>query len=61
MLNPIELGSTISAKDCVLDVKLVMNSRDIINIELQMVKQEYWVKRSLLYFQSTRNFMDDIN
>ena len=48
--NPIELGKEIEGKDCVLDVKLQLNDDRIINIELQVYKQTYWVNRSLLYW-----------
>lgn len=48
--NPIELGKEIEGKDCVLDVKLLLNDDRIINIELQVYKQTYWVNRSLLYW-----------
>ena len=48
--NPIELGNSIDDKDCILDIKLVLNESDIINIELQIRKQEFWKGRSLLYW-----------
>ena len=47
--NPIELGKEIEGKECILDVKLTLNNAKIINIELQVYKQTYWVERSLLY------------
>ena len=50
LLNPIELGKDIGSKDCVLDVKLCMNSDRIINLEIQMYKMDYWPERSLLYW-----------
>ena len=55
--NPIVLGETISDKDCVLDIKLVLNGNKNINIELQIRKEEYWPERSLLYWART---YDDI-
>ena len=48
--NPIELGKEIEGKECILDVKLTLNHAKIINIELQVYKQTYWVERSLLYW-----------
>ena len=48
--NPIELGKEIEGKECILDVKLILNHANIINIELQVYKQTYWGERSLLYW-----------
>ncbi len=48
--NPIELGKEIEGKECILDVKLILNHAKIINIELQVYKQTYWGERSLLYW-----------
>ena len=48
--NPIELGKEIEGKECILDVKLTLNNAKIINIELQVYKQTYWVECSLLYW-----------
>ena len=48
--NPIEHGKEIEGKECILDVKLTLNNAKIINIELQVYKQTYWVERSLLYW-----------
>ena len=50
--NPIELGREIKGKECILDVKIILNDARIINIELQVYKQTYWVERSLLYWAS---------
>ena len=47
--NPIELGETIDDKTCILDIKLKLNNKTTINIELQVTKYEFWVERSLLY------------
>ena len=47
--NPIELGETIDDKTCILDIKLKLNNKTIINIELQVTKYEFWVERSLIY------------
>lgn len=50
IVNPIELGKEPDDKDCILDIKLVVNQNRIINIELQIRKQSFWVRRSLLYW-----------
>ena len=50
---PIELGKEIAGKECILDVKLTLNHDKVINIELQVYKQTYWINRSLLYWART--------
>ena len=50
IVNPIELGKSMDAKECILDVKLVLNDTQIINIELQIRKEASWPERSLLYW-----------
>lgn len=47
--NPIELGTTIDEKTYVLDVKILLNSEERINIELQVNNEGDWPERSLLY------------
>ena len=49
ILNPIELGKSYDAKDCMLDIKLKLNNAKIINIELQIKAQDDWPERSLTY------------
>lgn len=49
ILNPIELGKSYDAKDCMLDIKLKLNNAMIINIELQVAVQDDWPERSLTY------------
>lgn len=51
--NPIILGESIDDKNCILDIKLVLNRNRNINIELQIRKEEYWEERSLLYWSRT--------
>lgn len=51
--NLIELGKEIEGKECILDVKLTLNNDKVINIELQVYKQTYWINRSLLYWART--------
>lgn len=47
--NPIELGKNIDEKTCILDVKILLNSTERINIELQVWNEGDWSDRSLLY------------
>ena len=50
IVNPIELGKSIDSKDCILDVKLILNECDIVNIEMQLENKGDWPERSLLYW-----------
>jgi predicted transposase/invertase (TIGR01784 family) len=47
VMNPIDLNGNV--KETVMDLKLVLNNNEIINIELQMYTDEYWISRSILY------------
>ena len=49
VLNPIELGRGPRDKEYILDVKVMLNSAAVINIELQVRKQDFWDDRSLSY------------
>lgn len=49
VLNPIELGRGPRDKEYILDVKVLLNSAAVINIELQVRKQDFWDDRSLSY------------
>nr|WP_296461801.1 PD-(D/E)XK nuclease family transposase [uncultured Acetatifactor sp.] len=49
VINPIELGASIEAKDFILDIKVLLNDRAIINLELQVINQHNWPERSLSY------------
>ena len=40
--NTIELGKSIDAKECVLDIRLVLNGNVAINIELQIDNEGNW-------------------
>lgn len=55
--NPIILGEDIESKDCILDLKLLLNNNERLNIEMQAAKKLEWKERSLLYL--CRSF-DDI-
>ena len=46
--NPIDFGNY-SGKEVILDIKVVFNSREMMDIELQMYNDSYWKQRSLLY------------
>lgn len=47
--NPIKPGSTIDDKDMILDVKVLLNSLEIINLEMQVNNLGNWPERSLSY------------
>lgn len=49
IMNPIEEGDTIDEKTLILDIKLLMNSKKIINIEMQVVDLGNWEEWSLTY------------
>ena len=51
--NPIELGKAIDGKNCILDIKVLLNNNQYINIEMQVSKQDYWKERSLTYLCRT--------
>ena len=48
LLNPIDY-SEFNLKEIILDTRILLRDRSILNIELQMYPQSYWKKRSLLY------------
>lgn len=47
--NPILLGKTLESKDCVLDIRVIVNGEVQINMEMQMSIALDWVKRSMYY------------
>ncbi len=47
--NPIEVGSSVSDKTFILDVKITLNNAQLINIEMQVSGTTNWTDRSLLY------------
>ena len=49
ILNPIELGRDIDAKEFILDVKVDLNHNTTLNLELQVVNYHNWPERSLSY------------
>lgn len=56
--NPIELGAAIDDKCFFLDIKVVLNSYTIIDLEMQVVNEHNWPERSLSYL--CRSF-DNLN
>jgi len=57
--NPIELGTEINNKTCILDIKVLLNNNQYVNIEMQIVKQSYWKERSLTYLCRTYNNLEE--
>jgi len=47
--NPIDIGKSISDKEIVLDIKLILNDHTIINLEMQVNNEHNWTDRSLVY------------
>ena len=45
--NPITLSA--NGKETIMDLKVTLNTSEIINIELQMYNDTFWIGRSLLY------------
>ncbi len=45
--NPITLSA--NGKETIMDLKVTLNTSEIINIELQMYNDTFWISRSLLY------------
>ena len=45
--NPIDLNNAV--RETIMDIKLTLNSNEIMNIELQMYFEEKWIQRSILY------------
>ena len=49
ILNPIILGQNISAKDFILDVRVLLNNNTQVNLEMQVLNHGNWPERSLQY------------
>ncbi len=45
--NPIDLNNAVM--ETIMDIKLTLNSNEIMNIELQMYFEEKWIQHSILY------------
>ena len=54
--NPIRLGESPKQKLYIYDIYLVLNNRQKVHLELQVVSQDFWVERSLCYL--CRDFGD---
>jgi predicted transposase/invertase (TIGR01784 family) len=52
--NPIELGKSFDDKTFILDVKVLLNNRKFIDLEMQVINYYDWPERSLSYL--CRNF-----
>ena len=53
IMNPIELGKYIDDKDYYLDIKISLNDKSIINLEMQVADLGNWTNRSLSYLCRT--------
>lgn len=47
--NPIELGKSFDDKTFFLDIKVLLNSNTVINLEMQVINEHNWPERSLSY------------
>ena len=47
--NPIDLSQSISGKDFVLDIKILLNNNQLLNLEMQVKNEFNWTDRSLTY------------
>lgn len=47
--NPIRLGKRVDDKKYVYDIYLLLNNKEKIHLELQVLHQDYWTERSLCY------------
>lgn len=49
IMNTIEPGTVITDKSSILDIKLILNDRQILNLEMQVKNEHNWPERSLSY------------
>lgn len=49
IINPIELGKNIEAKNFILDIRVQLNGSNIVNLEMQIINYGNWPERSLGY------------
>jgi len=47
--NPIKPGTSIDAKNFILDLNILLNNQSILNLEMQLQNQSNWSERSLSY------------
>ena len=53
IMNPVELGKSVAAKDFFLDIKVSLNGQMVIHLEMQVINQHNWPERSLSYLCRT--------
>lgn len=58
IMNPMDFNN-FDDKKSIMDFKLLLNNGEIINIELQMYMDNYWINRSLLYLCKGYNSIED--
>ncbi len=58
IMNPSDF-SEYDEKKSTLDLKVLLNNGEIINVELQMYFDAYWIKRSLLYLCKAYNSIEE--
>lgn len=58
IMNPIALGEAIKDKEYHLDVKVLVDNKTKVNLEMQVMRHEGWRERTLVY--ACREF-DDLN
>lgn len=56
ILNPIVLGEAINDKTIVLDLNILLNNKQVINLEIQVLNEGDWEERSLYYL--CKNFAE---
>lgn len=49
IMNPIILGERMDAKTFVLDIRILLNSNTVLNIEMQVTDDRNWTERSMVY------------
>ena len=47
--NPLDYGTFVTDKKIILDLKLLLNSNKLVNIEMQVLNEKNWPERSLIY------------
>ena len=47
--NPVDLSKSISGKDFILDIKILLNNNQLLNLEMQVKNEFNWTDRSLSY------------
>lgn len=47
--NPIEFGNSVYSKSFLLDLRLLLNNRTVINLEMQVENLSFWKERSVGY------------